>query len=221
MWFSYRNKRCRIPAFAGMTLCLLAAMPAKAEVYQWGNPGISLSVTFPDTWRRAANQKPDDVITIVAPSDNATCRLRVREDRRFVIYPREFAAAVQRTNFSYPFWDDYAGEFSSARINQVADNQGVGRGFASSADLSFVADSGKQMRGIAYAANYNDNTYVFECSAETNAYGNWHNMFLSVLKSVDMRSEYTQQVNGTYRDFQNDGKWKIHGVREVDTYIYP
>jgi hypothetical protein len=208
------------------TVCaVFVANAAKAEVYQWGNPGISLTVTFPDTWRRVGNQQPDDVMTIAAPGDfdYATCRLRVNNDRRFVIYPRAYAAAVQHKNFSHDFWEGYSGQYRSAQINQVVDDAGLGQGFGSWADISFVAPSGPkvQMRGIMFAANYNDNTYVFECSSEASTFGKWFDPFSAVLNSIDMRPEYTTKVNGHYRDFQNDGKWKIHGQREIDLFIYP
>lgn len=224
MVFSYKRlKKCRIPAFAGVTaLCLFAAMPVQAEVFQWGSPGNYVSMTFPDTWRRISDQQPNDVMTVIAPGgDNATCRIRVNEDRRALIYPREFAAAVQHVNYSQKFWDGYAGQLGASRVNSMTDNAGLGQAFASWADISFVTPDGRQMRAMTYAGVYNDEAYVFECSSTADSYLRWQSAFLDVLKSVDMRPQYTQTVNGNYRPFQKDAKWKIHSVYDKDMYLYP
>lgn len=197
---------------------------AAAEVFKWQDPQTKLSITFPDDWRRIGNQQPDDIVTIAAPgaNDHAECRIRVREDRRFVIYPRDFADSIQRVNYSFDFWEKYIGAFDGAVINEVRDNGGLGNAFASWADVSFIAPGATkvQKRGIMFAGVYNDHAYIYECSAENEAFMKWYHPFLSVLKSVDMRPEYTANVNGHYRDFQNDPVLRIYGERPVDLYIY-
>lgn len=207
-----------------LSLGLSFAVPAKAEVFKWQDPDVEVSITFPDDWRRIASQQPDDVITIVAPGDNdhAECRLRVHEDRRFVIYPREYAGEIQRTNYSREFWEKYIGQYRAAVLYNVGDNAGLGDAFASWADVSFISPSGPkvQKRGLIYAGVYNDKAYVLECSAEDAAFSKWYHPFLSVLKSVDMRNEYTTTPNGKYRAFQKDGDLRIHGRKPLDLYVY-
>lgn len=201
---------------------VIGAQPAHAEIFQWGNQGVTTTLTFPDTWRRVSDQQPDDVITILAPgTDNAMCRMRVNEDRRAVIYPRDYARTVQHINYSQDFWNGYAGQLGPSNINSVTNDAGVGRAFASWADISFVTYDGKQMRAMAYGGVYHDHSYVFECSSTAESYANWEKYFLSVLKSVDMRPEYMTSVNGNYRDFQNDPKLKIHGKWDKDLTLYP
>ncbi|MCC7305808.1 MAG: hypothetical protein IT558_06065 [Alphaproteobacteria bacterium] len=205
-------------------LCLAGAQPASAEIFYWQDPETKLSVTFPDTWLRVSNQQPEDLWTVAAPgaNDYATCRLRVDEDRRFVIYPREYADSIQRLNYSRKFWDDYVGQFNGAVINAVHDNAGLGQGFASWADVSFISSSGAsvQKRGIMFASVYNDKAFVLECSAEASVYEKWMRPFLSVVKSVDFRTEYSTRLNGYYRPFQYDGRIKIHNRRDIDLYVY-
>jgi hypothetical protein len=197
---------------------------ASAEVFKWQDPQTKLSVTFPDDWRMVGNQQPDDIITIAAPGhdDYAACRLRVREDRRFVIYPRHFADSIQRINYSRNFWETYVGEFDGAVIHETRDNGGLGNAFASWADVSFISPGATkvQKRGIMYAGVYNDKAYIYECSAEVQAFEGWYHPFLSVLKSVDMRHEYATEVNGHYRAFQGDRKLKIFGAKPQDLYIH-
>ncbi len=208
-----------------VTVLATVAAPARAEVFQWGDPDLNLSMTFPDTWRRVGNQQPDDVVTIAAPGSNdyATCRLRVSEDRRSVIYPREYAAAIQRKDYSFDFWEGYVGQYRAATINRVLDNASLGKEFASMADVSFISPAGPkvQMRGVMLAGVYNDHAYVAECSSEASVFEKWYRPFMGVIHSVDMRSEYTTTVNGGYRPFQKDGKWKIHAVQPQDLYFYP
>jgi hypothetical protein len=205
-------------------VCVGMGAPAKAqEVFYWSDPHTEFSVTFPDEWRQISNQKPDDVLTIAAPgTDNAECRLRRREDRRSVIYPRDFAPEVQRTSYSIDFWEKYLGEYDNAVVNAGRDNAGLGKGFASYADASYLAVVGPRvpMRGIMLGGVYNDKSYIFECSAAHAAFDQWHPYFLSILKSVDFRAEYSNRTNGYYRPFQNDPDIRIRNARPMDTYIY-
>ncbi len=217
---SFPVKSITLAAF----LMTLAIPQAKADIFVWRDPDSKLTLSYPDTWRQVHNQKPDDVVTIAAPGDNdfATCRVRVSEDRRFVIYPRHFAGELQRVNYSRDFWENYVGEFSGAEINGVWDNAGLGDGFASFADVSFVSSTGPKMqkRGLMFATVYNDKAYIAECSSETGSYANWYKPFLSFVKSVDFRDEYVANPNGEYRDFYSDKPLRIRGRKDTDLYTY-
>jgi hypothetical protein len=188
----------------------------------WRDGETQLSLTFQDTWRQIHNQQPDDIFTVAAPGDNAyaTCRVRVREDGRFKIYPRKYAANVQHVAYSMPFWEQYVGEFGAAEINGVWDDAGLGDGYASFADVSFVTPGTPkvQKRGLMFATVYNDKAYIAECSSETGAYGDWYKPFLSFMKSVDFRDEYTRNLNSNYRPFQDDDVIRILGRKDVDLY---
>jgi hypothetical protein len=205
-----------------MILTASAAIPAKADIFFWRDADTKLSLSFPDQWRQIHNQQPDDVFTVAAPGDGefATCRMRVREDARFVIYPRRYAANIQHINYSREFWDAYVGEFAGATINGVWDDAGLGDGFASFADVSFISpiDPKVQKRGLMFATVYNDKAYIAECSSETGAYGNWYKPFLSFVKSVDFRDEYQPGLNGWYRNFQDDPGIRIRGRKDIDLY---
>jgi hypothetical protein len=168
------------------------------------------------------NQKSDDVLTVMAPGNNeySACRLRVRQDRRFVIYPQRFSGAIQRKYFSKDFWEAYIGEYANAELHSVTDNAGLGRGFASWADVSFLDDANVQKRGIMFVSLYNDTAYVLECAAEMEAFPKWHDAFLSVGKSVNFRKIIHEFPAGNYRDFLGDGPIEIHGERPMDVTFY-
>lgn len=196
------------------------AAPAQAEVFVWQDEHTKVSWTFPDRWAKGNNQKPDDAATILAPgADQASCRLRTREDRRFVIYPRHLDGSVQRLNVSRDFWADYAGQYDNTQLHSVTDNTGLGLAFASMADMSFYA-GGTVKRGLMSAGIYNDTAYIFECSAEASAYEKWHPIFQSVLHSVEMRPIREQNTNGYYRNFVDDRTLLIHNSRPEDLYVF-
>ena len=64
--------------------------PAKAEIFYIEDQDGRFSVSFPDLWRITSNMKPDDQLTVMGPGKNdlAMCRVRVREEGRFKIYPQ-------------------------------------------------------------------------------------------------------------------------------------
>ena len=92
-----------------LTLAALVTMGApiaQASVFKWQAEDRSVSVTFPDSWARINNQKPDDILTISAPMSNARaiCKISAMHDPRFVIYPISYARSIQRTYVSTPMW---------------------------------------------------------------------------------------------------------------------
>ncbi len=215
--------RFPIKSLAAAIIIMTAAVsPARADVFVWRDAESKLSLSFPDEWRRIHNQQPGDVFTVAAPGNNefATCRMRVWDDGRFTIYPRKYAANIQRVNYSREFWERYVGEFAGAEINGVWDNAGLGDGFASFADVSFISpiDPKMQKRGLIFATVYNDKAYVAECSSEAAAYGDWYKPFLSFVKSVDFRNEYSPRLNAWYRTFQYDPVIRIRGRKDIDLY---
>ena len=222
MSFSFRSVLTAI-AVLGLFVSPALIGQAKAEVFFWQDPVSKVSLTFPDTWRVIHNQKPDDVLTIVAPSDGAfpMCRLRVREDLRHRIYPARYADELQRVYYGSDFWDKYAAEYAQATVEDTHENAGLGRGFASYAHISFVSDAGPKMkrRGLVFASLYHNKVYILECSAEQSAFDQWYDPFLSVVKSVDFRQEVFQFPGMFYRPLP-DPLLKINGEREIDVGYY-
>lgn len=206
------------------SLVLIGASQASAEVFVWRDADTELSLSYPDTWRQIHNQQPDDIWTVAAPGDNqfASCRMRVREDKRFLVYPRQYSDEVQRLNYSREFWEKYISEFDGAVINGVWDNGALGDGFASFADISFNTSAGPkvQKRGLMFAGGYNDKLNILECSSESQVYDQWYKPFLSIAKSVDFKAEYHMYPNGWYRNFLKDPVLRIQNRKDIDLYTY-
>ncbi|MFP4313944.1 MAG: hypothetical protein ACLFR0_06430 [Alphaproteobacteria bacterium] len=206
-----------------LSLLTLGAGSAQADVFYWEDAQTHLSFTYPDRWDVRHNQRPDDIYSVAAPGANnhAICRLRVREDNRYAIYPEYMANSIQRVAYSNQFWDEYLAEYNDVHVHRVYDDAGLGRGFASFAEASYTTALGPKMekRGIMFASLYNNKAYIVECSAEKHAYPKWHNSFLSLVKSVDFRKEINEAKNGYYRNFYGESL-VIKGAKDIDVTVY-
>lgn len=202
----------------------VVAFPAAAGVFVWKDSASDVAVSFPDTWARVHNQKSNDILTIAAPGvhDYASCRVRVSDDKRFVIYPRSYARNIQHVYMSKDFWLDYFGEFSGVKAHHFYDDAGLGDAAASRVEVSFITPGQPKMlkRGFMHAGLYDGQIYVFECSAEYDAYDKWRPVFHSVLKSVQIDDQRGLGVTSGYRDFMADKPLLIHNTRPVDMYSY-
>lgn len=194
-------------------LFLYMAIPlhAHADYFAWQDPKTGVELTFPDTWKRVNNQKPDDLLTIVAPSqeDQAICRLRARSDERWKVYPVWHAADVQRFAYNQNFWDDYLAEYNNAQTRMYKDDAGLGKAFASTVVASFTRatprEAGTPRMGQMWAGVYYDTAYILDCSADAATFTTWQPDFVSIAKSVDMRKVIHELSIGNYpRNFVRD-----------------
>jgi hypothetical protein len=180
--------------------------PAKADYAVWTDAPTGATVSFPDTWKQINNQQPDDVITLSLPSgaDKATCRLRIDDERRFLIYPSRYEPDVRDVNFTDEFWDNYTASYDQVHIVRSENNAGLGRGFASMTLISYVTppDEPRTERGgIMAVTNYYDKMYVAECSSSLSSYGQYHQAFLAFFKSINFKKAYHESTVGNYRNF--------------------
>ena len=198
----------------------------QAETFFYEDRDERFTLTFPDTWKRIGNQKADDQVTIAAPgvNDYATCRVRVRQDRRYIIYPGKFDSDVQKTAYSRDFWNTYLGEYDEVVIEAFKDYSGLGRGYASMAEAAYETAEGTPVhkRGVMFATLYHDRAYIAECSAEESVFYKWRPAFLSVIKSMDITSEVRHSKSrGHYRSLNDkDEEVNVLGPRELDTYSF-
>ncbi len=212
------------PLLLAAALITVTASSAFADIFYWQDKESKLTLTFPDRWRVVHGQQPDEVLTIMAPgvNDHAGCRMRIRDDKRFTVYPRHLEPQVQRVNFSRKFWEDYVGEFDEAQLIETHDDAGLSYGHAGYAQASFISTAGPRVekRALMLASVYNGKRYVFECSAEKEAYAKWYRPFLSILKSVQFRQENHRYMDGDYRNFMADAPLYVHGATRADLYEY-
>jgi len=203
----------------------MASAPASAERFVIENHDHHFSVSYSDTWHKMTNQKPDEELHIVAPGEghHASCRIRVREDKRWGLYPRhKFATSLQRVAYSADFWEAYLGEYDHAKILTLDETTGLGPAHGSYVEAIFNETTGPrvQKKGIAAVGYLNDRAYIYECSAATEHYDYFHPMFLNILSKVNIREIGTPKVNGHYRNFAPGRTLQINGLRKIDAYYY-
>lgn len=211
-------------AFMCMCAIAMAQTRAHAEIFYVESEEGGFSVTFPDTWKVISNQKPDDKITIAGPGtyEFSTCRVRVRQDRRFVIFPSQFDDEIQRLAFSRKFWDDYVGEYDNVNINAFKDNSGLGQGYASMAEVTFDTAEGAivKKRGLMFASLYHDHLFIVDCSAEESVYDKWRPAFLGIVKSINYEPLRDRYMHGHYRQRDEKDDLVIEGPTELDVYKF-
>ncbi len=204
--------------------CFSGLPQAKADVFYVEDQTNRFSITFPDTWAISSNQKPDDKLTILGPGENdfAVCRVRVRQDRRFLIYPRKFASNVQKVAYSRDFWNRYLGEYDNVSVDSFREPAGLGKGFGSFTEASYTTAEGSvvRKRGVMFASLYHDKAYIVDCSAEESVYSKWRPAFLNIVRSIDFEKVVYALPNGNYREFLNDPEVVINGEKKVDVYRY-
>lgn len=196
---------------------------AQAEVFYWKDPHTNMSLTYPDRWQVRNNLRPDDVFTVYAPGENdhAACRLRVRDDNRYTIYPEKFSHNIQHIAYSENFWRSYLAEYDDVNLTKVFDDSGLGRGVASMAEADYTIAVGPKMykKSLMFVSFHNDQVYIVECSAEKHAYAKWYPSFLSVVKSIDFSKQINEYQGGYYRDFSGE-KIRILGKNRRDISVY-
>ncbi|MDB5490635.1 MAG: hypothetical protein JWO78_484 [Micavibrio sp.] len=209
---------------AALTVGAFAAQ-AKADYFVWQDEKSGLSMSYPDTWGKISTRQPDDIFAIVAPNaeDDAVCRIRVRTDRRFVVYPPNMDKDVQSIAVSKEFWDNYLHEYKNVDLYGYTDGAGLGKGFGSFAVIGYdgsVIGPETKHRGIAVASLYFGKIYVVDCTAKASAFEKWQPQFLSIIGSVDFKKAHDELWTGNYRNFFADPalKFKWPHAKALITY---
>lgn len=214
-------------AIIAMSVTVLASVPhtTKAAAFVIEDNDDGFTVAFPDSWAKVQNQKSDDKLTIAGPGENnlASCRVRVRDDKRFMIYPsQKFADDIQKVGFSKEFWQNYLGEYDDVEIDAFRDGAGLGRGHASMIETSYTTAEGTiaKKRGMMFATLYGNRVYIVDCSSEETFYDKWRPDFLGIIKSVDFKKVDHENLNGNYRDFQDDKDVVIQNGKKQEVYRF-
>jgi hypothetical protein len=199
---------------------------ARADYFVWQDPKSGISLSYPDTWAMVSQRQPDEVFAIIAPSngdDDAVCRVKVRDDRRFMIYPPHLGREVQTISYNREFWDEYLGEYDNVEVYGTHEQAGLGKGFGSFVvagyDAALFSDYGKR-RGIASASLYFDKAYIVDCSSRAEVFHQWQPLFLSIMGSVDFKKTHDELWSGDYRNFFSDPRMEFQwpGTAAVNRY---
>jgi hypothetical protein len=208
-----------------LTTLIVLPIAARADYYVWRDVNTGLTLSFPDTWAIVSSADPDDILTIMPPSGrgNAECRVRGREDKRYMIYPPRYSDEIQKIDFSEDFWHRYLQEYTNVQIYNVQNTAGLGRGYAGYATAAYTsAVPGPDMprESLMFASLYFGTVYILECSAHVDAFNDWKGLFLSIADSIDFRKTHHQLMTGHYRDFLGDPRIEFQGTEGNNYVVY-
>lgn len=213
-------------AFIAILFATSFAASARADYFYWEDEKTGLSLSYPDTWGMVNPSKPDEIFAVMAPSstnDNAVCRVRVRDDRRFLIYPPHMGREVQTISYNREFWNDYLNEYDDVEVFGHFDGSGVGRGYGSFVVTGYDAVQyapKTKRRGIASASLYFDKGYIIDCSSTAESFDKWQPQFLSFIGSIDFKKAHDELWSGDYRNFFKDGRMQFKWPGEAATMRY-
>lgn len=205
-----------------LPIFIILSMPAFADVFVYRDQQDRFTVSFADEWRVVSNQNADDALVVMAPgNDEALCRMRVRDDRRYAIFPHRYRDEAQRIAYGHIFWDDYFTQYNNASIHGVSNYAGLGRGPASYAEAFFTpVGSHTQKQAIAFASLFHNKAYIVECSSATYSFVRWKPHFLNFIKSVDFDETIFPYPSANYRNFMMDRKIEIRGDKKIRSSYY-
>ena len=199
--------------FIAITAIVAFTGTAKADYNVWTEAKTKLTLSFPDTWKQINTDLPIDLITLSVPSggDNAVCRVRAEEDRRFMIYPNRYRKDIRDQFFTTDYWVKTLTAYNNVNLIKYEDNAGLGQGFASMALVSYLTPTTKgdgsdvsDRGGIMAVTHYGDKVYLAECSVYLPSYSNYHVQFMDFFKSISFKKAHHELAVGDYRNFLND-----------------
>lgn len=195
--------------FLALTIMILAGLNANAETYRWIDPDFGIEMSFPDTWMRQHTSGERKRLHVMEETgaDFAQCKVIAERDGRFEIYPANYLEDIVKRELDGQFWTEHLINYDNPRINYLAEEGGLGRGYATYIDFTYQQDvKGRPlpMRGLAYATIYHDMRVVVECVSVANRFEKWQPIFVGVVKSVDFDPKFHPQIHGEYRNVFRD-----------------
>ena len=187
-----------------------------ADYILWEDEKTGVSLSFPDNWELGNNRKAGDVVTLLAPGDykdRPVCRLNVRKDGRFQVFPPRLYPAIQEIAYSREFWEKAVlAYYPEPKVVQFGDNSGLGRAFGSYVLVDYRGDISQnppqdeaenplEKRALSLIGIYGPDLYLFECSADKKGFDKWRPLFQSIAGSVELSPIFSSRPQGFYRDF--------------------
>tara|TARA_Y100001001_G_scaffold134448_1_gene135036 strand:+ start:1596 stop:2240 length:645 start_codon:yes stop_codon:yes gene_type:complete len=188
---------------------LLSIPVAQAETYRWIYPDFGIEMSFPDNWMRQHTSGTKNRLHIMEETgaDYAQCKVSAERDGRFEIYPADYFDDIVKRELDGQFWTDYLVNRKNPKINYLAEEGGLGRGYATYIDFTYQEDIKERplpMRGLAYATIYHDMRVVVECVSVANRFEKWQPIFAGVVKTVDFDPKFHPHIYGDYRNVFRD-----------------
>jgi hypothetical protein len=186
---------------------------AFADTIVWKDPVEGFTMSYPDSWTVQTDDVANTRLRVAGPlgEDLATCRMKVADDGRAKIYPKDLVDEAVSEKLTRDFWTGEVSQYEKAKITDFYDPASLGnKGDATAVRVSFFVDGPDDkkipMYGIMIGSLYGDKLYLASCSSRHEVYDRWSPVFMSILDSVELDSRYHPFATGYYRDFLSDPK---------------
>lgn len=205
-----------IRAIVSLTLFMCVTMSAQADTFVWKDPAQTFTMSFPDNWRVQTPDTPSTMLRIAAPvaEDLATCRMQVEKDGRLNIYTKRLMDEAVVEFLNRDFWETQIAQFDDAQMTAYYAPASLGdKGDATAVQVSFMQSDATSMpvamHGVMIASIYGGDRYTAACFSRADKFAYWHNLFMSVLDSVQLEGKYHPFATGYYRNFLMDEKLNL------------
>ena len=186
---------------------MATASPAAAHYVTWRDPDFNIDITFPDTWKTQGGLNADGRYKVLAPgADSAQCTLSAKNDRRYMIYPRDYVADILAQDMQWHYWEQTVSNYDDLYF--YYDNFGALNGGPARYTLVDYIDRTPEKTGGAsvrkrawvYGAIAGELHVNVICSATLNSFESHADDFSQIIDSVSFPAPYTTTYNSAYRD---------------------
>ena len=186
-----------------IVVCLLFALPARAEVFVWNDPQGDISLSFPDHWLRQAQFNPAQSLFISHPqfSDMAHCVMARQEKADPLLNARVVLDQMHNRGFL------------NASIMAHRDNIAWAGRAATMTHIAYTATmNGRSaaMKAVQYTTRIKGDMVSLRCAAEASRFDAHMPLFAGVAGSVRSSITATPFANGHYRDFMQEHVYLFH-----------
>lgn len=203
---------------------IIAAPQASAHYEVWSDADFGFRLSFPDTWKQQGGLPADGRIRLLAPGgDGANCTVFAKQDRRFMIYPRDYMAEVVAQELQWEYWEQVVAGYEDLYF--YYDNYGaLGAGDARYTLVDFIdyaADPGVRKRAQIFATFYGDLHMMAMCVSPLEKFDQYTAQFGQIVDSIQIKPQYTTNARGYYRDFLETKEYNHHWYEPIVTFFFP
>lgn len=207
-----------------LLLAFFSVSTAHAHYYAWNDADFRFKMSFPDNWKEQGGLPGDARIKVLAPgADGASCTVFAKQDRRFVIYPRDYMLDVVAQEIQWSYWEQAVANYDDLYF--YYDNYGgLGAGDARYTLVDYIDRSngeGIRKRALVFATLYADLHMMTMCSSPIESFDKHVADFGQINDSIQMEPRYTPNERGYYRDFLETKEYNQHWFEPIVMFFYP
>lgn len=215
-----------------LILALLALFvtvtPVQAHYYAWTDDAFNFTMSFPDLWKSQGALPENGRIKVMGPAlengqGGANCTVFATQDKRFLIYPRDYMLDVVAQEINWTYWEQAVSNYNDLYF--YYDNYGaLGKGDARYTLVDYIDRSeepGIRKRAWVHASLYGDLHMMVHCSAPIELFDQYANDFGQIVGSIQFEPQYARAYRGLYRDFLRTKEYNMHWHEPIVMLFFP